>query len=496
MTSCFEDDSKEGQPISDITIADFEESTYSKVSFKGQTLVINPTIDTEYAESDLEYEWTIVPIQDHYATKEFEQPVVISTEKNLNYEVSLAPKSYTVCLKVSSKSNGYTVTKTATLIANSEFSQGFYILKENAEGNSELDLLLKDGSLSENLLSGTRSEGALKGAPRNLTIAYGHNYIDEETSEISGANMVCVTTEERNISLFRTTDLKEVYNQDNMFYNGFGADEEPYGVQTVMYSMCYFSNKGVASAYPSYVSSYYTGKYGISPEETGGSVYMASTPYVTFYWDAQGHKFYGCDYNGGLSLVTESDGTLLQLDNYECVGAGRNVNTGALFVLQDKTTKDRIVYEVNEGGTFEAKYPIESTKHIAKSDIVRVNALQGFYMYSVDNNKLYGYDWTSGDEKEMELQGIGSGETINYVSNQFIVPGMFGEITDDFDYLVIGTKSGNNEYHLYFYEMVGGQPDGKPVLQTSGTGRVNNIRFVTPNFSMMDACYSKWVVID
>ncbi len=506
LTSCFDDDSKDGQPVSDITIADFEESTYTKVSYMGQKLEINPSIETEYPESDLEYLWTIVPVQDSYSTSVFEQPVEISTEKNLSYEVSIAPKDYTVCLKVSSKSNGYAVTKTATLTATTLFSQGFYILKETADGNSELDMLLSDGSHSENLLSQTREDGAMEGKPMNLTVAYSHNYINTETNKTSGANIICVVTDKRNISAFRSTDLKEVFNQDNMFYYTFADDEIPYGIQNDMNSTHYFSNKGAASVYSNASSSRFSGKYGTSPTETGGSTYIAlgkvgsyiKTNQSVFYWDQDGHSIYNVDFNGDIKLATKTDGTLLPLDDYDCVMAGYNTNSGStLFVFQNKDTKDRVVYELNGNATLKATYPIDASKHIAKSDIVRLNSQQAYYMYSVDDNKLYGYDWTTGNEIEMPLQGIGSGETINYVSNQFINPGAFGSMRDKFDQLVIGTTSGNNDYHLYFYNMVGGQPDGDPVLTTSGTGRVNNIRYITPNYvAYSTGMMGNWVTSD
>jgi len=497
LTSCFDDDSKEGQPISDITIADFEESTYTKVSYIGETLEISPSIDTEYPESDLEYLWTIVPVQASNSSK-YEQPTEISTEKNLKYEVNLSPKTYTIRLQVSSKSNGYAVNKTTKLVATTQFSHGFYLLKETTDGNSELDLLLQDGSFSENLLSKFREGGAIKGTPRNLTIGYSHYYIDDETNEIDHSNLIYVITNDRKISAFRADDLKEIYTQDkNMFYGTFGADEEPYAVQTGYFMTHYFSNKGVTSCYTNFASPYssYSGKYGLPETETGGSVYMTRNSYNIDFWDADNHCLYACDYNGGISLITEQDGTELELSNYDCIAAGSNVNTEALFILQDKDTKERVVYEIHARGYFSKKYTIDASKHIATSDIVRVNARQGYYLYSVDDNKLYGYDWTSGNEIEMTLQGIGSGETINYISNQHIGPGYFGSMNDDFDYLAIGTQSGNT-YHLYFYEMVGGQPAGEPVLKASGTGRINNVRFVTTSITSDDATYGHWVLTD
>ena len=480
LTSCFKDDSTEGMPVSDITIADFETS-YTKVSYVGEMLTINPEIETGYPESDLEYRWTIVPIQDSNLSS-YTQPSEISTEKNLNYEVNIAPDNYTVRLQVSSKSNSYSVSQTTTLVVTTEFSRGFYILKENSEGNSELDLLTTEGVLSENLLSHTRDGGALKGAPLMLSAIYGQNYIEEGTTSTDKANMICVTTKDKEIASFRSTDMKEIYNKNNMTFSPFEADETPYCLQTGMYMSHLFTSKGVASTY-NYKG--YSGKLGLSPTDTDCSVYMARTGNNICYWDQTGHNIYMCNYNGEISLVTETDGTKLQLADYNCVGAGGNKNSGNTLFILENTDKARVVYELTRNGILNATYAIDASKHIAKSRFVRVNALQGSYMYGVDENKLYGYDWTSGNEVEMNLQGIGSGETITYVSNQYLNPSPDSSDSEKLDYLAVGTQSGN-QYHIYFYKMVGGIPDGESVLKASGTGTLHSVRFITPKFSSSD----------
>ncbi len=480
FTSCFKDDSVEGTPVSDITIADFETS-YTKVSYVGEVLTINPEIETGYADSDLEYRWTIVPVQNSNP-KTYTQPTEISTEKNLNYEVNIAPDDYTVRLQVSSKSNSYSVSQTTTLVVTTEFSRGFYILKENAEGNSELDMLTTEGVLSENLLSHTREGGALKGAPLMLSAIYGQNYIEEGSTSTGKVNMICVTTKDKEIATFRSTDMKEIYNRSNMRYSSFDDDEVPYCLQTGMYMSHLFTSKGVTSTYN---SKGYSGKFGMADTETDCSIYMVRTGYNICYWDQTGHNIYMCDFNGGISLVKETDGTGLQLADYNCVGSGAHRTGGVFFIMEKEDTKERVAYNLTRNGTLSATYAIDASKHIAKSSFVRVNALQGYYMYGVDGNKLYGYDWTSGNEIEMNLQGIGSGETITYVSNQYLNPSPISSGSEKLDYLAVGTQSGN-QYHIYFYKMVGGIPDGEPVLKALGTGTLHSVRFITPKFSSSD----------
>lgn len=480
LSACFEDESVVGTEVPDITIGDFEESSYTRVAYVGQTLDLNPVVTSGYAEDDLSYLWTIVPDQSQdNVTETYEQPVEIATSKQLSYPVNIDPNEYVVRLQVTSKSNAYSVSKTVKLTVTTRFSQGFYILKEDAAGNSDLDLLLNDGTHSADLLSQIRDEGAMKGAPLSLSMGYDHCYINE-ANEMDAANMICVTTKEGEIGLFRATDLKELYNRSNLLFAEMEEDEKPYMVQFGMWALHYLSNKGVRTNLCGQMQ-LSSGKYGFPYISTGGSIYMTRAGYNAFYWDEDGHQLYLCDYNGGVYEVTDSEGMPMDLSAYECIGCGTNRGSTVLFVLQDRTTKERFIYQINSGGIISEMFSVSASARFAASDMLRLNGLQATYFYCVENNVLYGYDWTAQSEKEMPLKGIGSGETITYLSNQFMTQ------PESFDYLVVGTTKGGNDYTLYFYKMVGGIPDGEPVMKASGTGRVNNVRYISPSFSYIYA---------
>ena len=101
------------------------------------------------------------------------------------------------------------------------------------------------------------------------------------------------------------------------------------------------------------------------------------------------------------------------------------------------------------------------------------------------NNKLYAYDLAGTQtERELAVTGIPSGETITYVSNRFY------NGLGAFDYLIIGTQSGSN-YHVYCYNMVGGEPVGSPEVTISGEGILHSVDYVEPStseYTAQDAC--------
>lgn len=481
FTACFEDDSSLGSAIADLTIEEFE-GPVTRVSYVGQKLEIEPVING-YRDDELDFSWSVVPIQSNATTDGYTQPEIISTKKNLSYEVNLIPGSYTVKLVVTCRANSYSVSQTVSLNTVTQFSQGFYVLKETADGNTDLDLLLEDGSFSQDLLSQVREDGAMKGAPLNLSIAYGHCYIDEETNKMVSDNMVCVTTKLGDINLFRTSDLKLVFDRSNLLYGNMEAEEKPYAVQSGLWMVSYFSNKGVRSNYGSAMASSnpISGKYGFPEIDTGGSIYMARSSMNIFFWDESERLIYCCDYNGGIEAVTDITGQEVDLSMYDCIGAGTNLTSTPLFIMQNRETKERMVYEISGLGTLDTSYKVDPLAHFAKGSMTHVNGKQAMMMYCVDNNELYGYDWTTNSERRLPLNGISEGETILYLSNQYFTSAPAS------DYLVVSTTTTGNDYNLYFYEILGGVPDGEPKMKVSGEGRVNNVRFVSSSFNPMFA---------
>lgn len=130
--------------------------------------------------------------------------------------------------------------------------------------------------------------------------------------------------------------------------------------------------------------------------------------------------------------------------------------------------------------TLVAVIEIQPGSHFATATAFASNSQSAAVIYGVDNNKVYSFGLTgTTPEKELTFEGLPSNETITYVSNRY-----FSGYTDgnNFDHLIIGTQSGNN-YKLYMYNMVGGEPVGAPVHVVSGTGKVHSVDYITPSVS-------------
>lgn len=502
LTSCFDDDSTLGtNAVGDIEVSGIEDS-YNMTAYVGDHLQINPTVETGYDESDMEYQWILLDGKTGSTTADGDtiQPTVIGTEKNLDYEVAISPGTYQIRFIAMAKSNSYKSYTSAQLTVSTNFTSGFYVMKETADGNTDIDMLSTNGSMGENLIE--QIDGApLQGKPLDLSIGYNTYYINPDNDEMESTNVVSVTTENGSFAAKRTTDLKTVFDRSTILFDEMDASEKPIGyLDTGIFGyLCFFTSTGI---YVNYSSTGYgspsSGQYGLPSEECGMSRFyahdVASNGGLVF-WDSNTHSIMSTSYNLTVSELTYDDNTgtdiTQNLTSSSCLHIGYNQMSGngtTTTIIEDNTTGVRHLYTTTSGfnGIFLSSYRvIPSTLHLSKATAFSTNGKTAKYIYGVDDGKLYACNFGNDEltETPLSLEGIGSGETITYVGNQFWKGSFSGG--EKFDYLVVGTQKGN-EYAVYMYKTIGGAPDGAPVKTMRGTGTLKAVRFVGADFDSND----------
>ncbi len=143
-----------------------------------------------------------------------------------------------------------------------------------------------------------------------------------------------------------------------------------------------------------------------------------------------------------------------------------------------------------DGNYLTDRLEVPANSRMSKATAFATNGQTARYIYFTTGDKLYGYNFANADfsEVEMPLRGIGQGETIAYVANQFVAKSG----SSNFDHLIVGTQKGN-EYKLYFYDMIGGVPDGDPVRTVQGTGKVRAVRSLTPGARLSYLMFSYYI---
>lgn len=498
LSSCLHDDSTLGSnSVSDIAVSGMDDS-YTASSYIGEHLKIIPMVNTEYAEDDIAYTWLLLNENAGDITSDGDtiQPTVIGHAKDLDYEVDVEPGVYKLRLEAQAKSNGYTVYATAKLTVQTNFSQGFYIMKETADGNTEVDLLSGNGVFMENLL--TKIDGTpMQGKPLTLSPCYSHGYIDDETGKTAMDNAISIISESGSFEMKRLTDLKTIFDRSNLLFDKMADDEKPYAIcHSASGYIYYFSSNGLR--YNSESDGTTSGRYGLPAEDCGGSRFftqdLPSFGGVVF-WDEMAHSLLSCDYDGAVSPLIYDDNTgedeTTGLVSYDCLHIGYNYmnNAGTVtIILEDKSTGKRYLYltKSSMNGVYLSKRSeIDAGLHFAKATAFSTNGLSAKYIYCVDAGQIYAciYDNDTLTETTLHFQGIGSGESITYVGNQFWNPD--ASPGTPFNYLVVGTQKGAG-YSIYLYNMVGGAPEGQPVKTIHGTGKLNTVRWISSQFNTND----------
>lgn len=472
--SCYEDNGNYDYiSISDIVIEGIEDS-YSKISLV-DTLNITPNITTSYADDALEYYWIIQEGNDNTDCEDFD---TISYEKNLSYIITESPGAYDLFYYVKNIENGYFVHSQMSLEVETEYSRGHYILKETAEGNTDIDLLLDDDGLLTDILF--KSTGAtLGGAPRSMGILYDRPMIDPSTSDKTNDNCLGLITYDNNVNILRASDMYLVSDHNEMFYN-VPENDVPYKFLTFYKTISYIAGTGI---YTSKITSAGSGLLGFPLDNVeAGSDHWANlgTSLTLLSWD---------EINSSLCYVTALDKAVVLQDqayptnNYECLFMGA-YSLYAHVLFRDKSDNS-LLYLYKVSGRVFSSAKIESVTQISPSSKLHTatlfasNEKTAQLIYFIDGNKPYYYDVTTDNEYELNFSGLPSDETITYISNRYS-----DIVSPVFDYLTIATyKNGN--YKVYMYNMVGGLPYGEAVRVVSGTGKVKETHYLGGTYSYM-----------
>ncbi len=473
MFSCYEDKSNyDYVSVSDIVIEGLED-TYSRISLV-DTLKINPQITSAYTEDELEYFWILQEGDDNKNVDGFD---TISREKNLSYFLTESPGAYDLYLFVQSTSNGYYVHSKAYLEIETEYTRGHYILKETADGNTDIDLLLDDDRMLTDILLNTQGS-ALGGAPRSMGILYSKQMIDPESAEKVKENCLGIITYDANVNILRASDMYLVANHDEMFYD-VPANNSPHKFLTFYSRSVYMCSTGTYLANATTNSG--SGILGFPLDNAeGGSDHWVHLANATLSaWDETNSRFFYITLLGKATLVNDND---YPTDNYECLFMGSYSNY-AYALLRDKTDPSLLyLYKMSVAGmlrpvTIESVTQISATSKMHTATLFASNEKTAQYIYFVDDNIPYYYDLTTDTEHELSFSGLPAGETITYISNRFSTL-----VSPNIDYLTVATYNAGN-YNIYMYEMVGGLPYGDPVRVASGTGKVKETHYLGGTYS-------------
>lgn len=479
LASCIKDDSTIGTGDTQITISGIQE-TYNITTFNNELLEITPTVTSTFGDDDLTYTWSYYDTNEalRLQQKDFKAKV-LHHEKNLREDVGFSDGMYTFIFTVSSKSTGFSKTVTTQVYTSSILSKGFCILKENADGNTDIDMYNTNTERLIPDMFATYQGAALSGRPRAMDVLFGQAYMDAATDKPTGANLICVTTHNNHVRWVNLQGFTTVMDENNNHYVPVPG-EVPYRTVQGDGSVFFLTSTGIYSAYTS--SQKVSGIFG-TMSGNGGSTHVVAVPsrrHTMLYWNEATRSIALCNINGQEGRVESAiAGHPVVNTNMDCLTCGVNRADGELvyFLLKDRTTDSTYLYYINATYTRATLASVEHvlpTSNLSRATAFAVNNNNAKVLYGLLDNNIYAYQLQNrGIERLVQPSGIPADERITYISNRYFL----GDIS--FNYFIIATQKGNT-YKVYFYEMLGEDIIGAPHKVITGTGIFKSLNYIDP----------------
>lgn len=489
FNSCYKDKGNyDYTSVGDIKISRID-AEYAALPGAGE-LEISPLVEMPYTDEEMEFNWVL------YAGQTMD---TIGLQKKLSYVPDRSPGTYDVIYYVRNKKSGHQ--------AHARFKitmgrvTGHFILKETAEGNTELDLLYLNGALGENLL-GALGNRKLNGKPRSMSVLYGKDFVDPLSLLRAQDNSLAVVTQTGKFGVYRASDMAEIFNQETMFFET-KPNLIPYKFWQGSNSFGFLTSQGsFGEATGEFTLGLTSGKFGFNRGGVGAgekwAYSISSNPLSAIqsggleglvYWDETGHRLMYTNYNSeSLVFPAYSSSSVwkdypIQGENLICLYMGSYRNSVYAFIKNTTTNK---LY----------RYTISAPRGLfgppAISNVIEINGdfklfnaklfacnewSTNVYYYVGQDGKTYFFNPATATESTLTFQGLPIGEEITYISNRYSFIGPNTDANSYFDYLVVATSNGSS-YSLYMYKMIGGIPDGPPVRKATGTGKVKEVHFV------------------
>ncbi|WP_181998366.1 PKD-like family lipoprotein [Butyricimonas virosa] len=492
LGACYDDNGNyDYEEISKITVNGLEKS-YSCVAFQ-DTLHLQPAVISSHVGDEIEYLWTLNPASGDEITLD-----TIGTERVLNFPVNISQGFYDIVLWITNKSNGVSEFHESSLNVVTQFSEGFYFLKDLGQV-ADIDLHRWDGTCIQNIMR--KMEGkSLSGLPVSLGLDPGYCFLHPETVKYVTTKALTICTQ-NDVRILNIEDMSTIYTHATMFI-GEKPDEKPVYIWRIFNGVGYVSDLGIYfSAQGSMFGSYGTGKFGYpvmlnAVEETRPTRHGICDASYYFFFDLLKDRFMYMDFNG--TLYTFRDQPKNEEDKVPCLPSGINLdlkffmrnyigwkNTGFAIFEDRQIAGKHYLYTMALG---EKPYnPIKKITEIPaifklnEAKLCVTDELNSKIIYFVtEDNVLYTYDPALSSEEVLSPEGFDGGE-ITYLGNRYWT--QTNDNTHNFNYMVIATYK-NNKYKVYMYETLGGKTYGKPKYVFEGDGKIVGVQYVSPYMNM------------
>lgn len=501
-SSCLNDKGNYNYSKTEVIAVEGLKSSYTILSRGEHNLEIPITVTTSLDDAELIYAWSVIEKNvSGYVPKKIE----IATTEDLDYKVELDAKAWDLALEVTNEKTGYTVKYLTELNVVTEYTRGWYVLKDDGV-NSDLDMfpvsdtyIVKDDP-KENLFMKV-NERNLKG--KAVKLGYLTKYKIMSPSGLYVNTKTLFATAENDIFAASISDLVILNDYSSIMYSP-KPDPKLMGIIGGSTKQYLLSNGKIHSIS---ASSSNLGKFGFEKQfDDKGSDYQLS-PYLSIIsyenvvlFDNLSSSFVKCTIDP--ILVNQSEDPTSQLpirnNNHTCLymefsksvydPATYNSDYYAYGVFEEKDTKERMIgYILMDDSKFKvSKTPIKPTDkaNIAKLFTISKNE---DVMYFAAEGKVYSRNLVTNLEKvEYEVPAGEEIVLLRHLENRLYPSTSEDEKPYCHNLIAVGTNCGG-EYKIRMFEKVAGSFDPKtPLFEMKGKGNLGDIRYVSPGMVLSD----------
>lgn len=494
LFSCAKDDSNYTYSDGEYINIEGIQNTYTLISQKDR-LQLSPVVSSN-KDGDFEYRWGIYETNVQGRVEPLD---TIARTKDLDYFITEDAKAWVLVFMVKNKKTGFTQYKNTTLNVNTEFTRGWYVLKD--DGNmSDLDLFLiptspKSQERIDNIYStvnGHKIEG--KGTFLSFFTAYKSTI----TGALGNTRALMVSTE-KDIQSISINSLKTIRDKNDIFLGGPKDVGSPSFV-FIGSSANYVMNKG--QLHHIYAMSANNGQFGdrLRIDAKDSPYQLAPSFCVSTYADPIMFD------NTSSSFVTLANGSGSMLVNFaEDAPTSPLTNTDkkALFIGFKEAVylpAPIYAYQINGYGIFQGKtdpslktivylqqnkQKMKASEQVIESSKKLYNATQYALLngdenmlFFVNNNQVWNYNLSNAFE---QLQFTPpAGEEITFIRHLKYTTA--ADTGYPFNLFVVGVKSGAG-YKVYMFTKSSGNLDTTPYQVLEGNGAARAIFYISPNVS-------------
>lgn len=468
-----------------------------------EKITIEPQIHSVDKSRTYEYLWMC------YDKKDFKRAIdTLSFQRKLDWQVTLPLSSYVLIFAYRDTQTGVTNHVYTNLTVESEFSRGWYVLKEH-QANTDLDYFFS-GRRNENLLARIQGK-SMEGKPRSLGFTDKYTWVDTNTGKQNKGNRCFLLASEKEMRISRILDIKQVGNFQSMFF-----ENSPSVHPQKWYEGS--EESGLINNGKLYAYSIRTGEFGISklefPKEGDYELSNVMTKNATMYpllFDLHSHRF--CTSIKGRNTISffENDAQSKYSDSYPeytpiyagFLDEGMWEGGKGFIVMRHNSNHSLSIFHIDMKCLIDWDesflknritdiVPVAHTSKLSTASCFGMNRAFQMLYFSVDD-KLYYYDLFNKEEHEVLYTGGGSpiptGESIVLIKHLVLdyQDYMDESIRENVNKLVIATSNGTT-YKLYLFETTANRLKDNPEVY-KGVGRPSEVIYISPYLSNVFICY-------